>query len=62
MTQEDWQEQLANSGELSSNIVEMILEQHGDRGRKAIDAVTESRVKQYRDFTVVVGYNDEYII
>ena len=27
-----------------------------------IEAVGETRVKQYRDFTVVVGYNKEYIV
>lgn len=35
---------------------------HGSRGRKAIDAVGESRVKEYRDFTVVVGNTEEYVI
>jgi predicted nucleic acid-binding Zn finger protein len=35
---------------------------HGKRGRRAIEAVSEGRVKQYRDFTVVVGYDDEYIV
>ena len=35
---------------------------HGDRGQRAIEAVGENRVKEYRDFTVVVGYEDEYVV
>ncbi|MFB6113440.1 MAG: hypothetical protein ABEJ58_04970 [Halodesulfurarchaeum sp.] len=58
----DWQRDLAEAGRLTPDIVSTILEVHGNRGQKAIDAVTESRVKQYRDFTVVVGHGDEYIV
>ena len=39
-----------------------IIELHGIRGRKALKAIDESRVKKYRDFFVVVGTNDEYIV
>jgi predicted nucleic acid-binding Zn finger protein len=59
---EDWQDALSSSGQLSPQIVEAILLRHGDRGRKAIEAVGEHRVKQYNDFTVVVGWHDEYIV
>jgi len=58
----DWRPQLADTGELSAPIVKTILDQHGDRGQRAIEAVTERRVKQYNDFTVVVGHSDEYVI
>lgn len=58
----DWREKLEATGELTSEIVEMILDQHGDRGRRAIDAVGERRVKEYRDFTIVVGHTEEYVI
>lgn len=58
----DWQRKLAEAGELTPEIVAEILEKHGDRGQRAIDAVTESRVKEYLDFTVVVGHEDEYIV
>jgi len=34
----------------------------GERGRKALAAVKEGRVKRYRDFFVVVGYHDEYVV
>ncbi|MBS3760733.1 hypothetical protein [Halodesulfurarchaeum sp.] len=58
----DWRTALADAGELSPEVTNAILENHGDRGQRAIEAVTESRVKQYRDFTVVVGHGDEYIV
>jgi len=59
---EDWQTTLEAAGELTPEITDRILAVHGDRGRRAIEAVTESRVKAYRDFTVVVGHGDEYIV
>ena len=54
---DDWRAALDAAGELQPAIVTAILSAHGDRGGKAIDAVAEQRVKRYRDFTVVVGYN-----
>ncbi len=53
---------LADTGELTPEITQAILTAHGERGRKAIDAVGERRVKQYKDFTVVVGHTEEYIV
>jgi len=61
-TVEDWREALAETGTLSPPIVKTILDVHGDRGQRAIEAVTERRVKGYRDFTVGVGHGDEYIV
>jgi len=58
----DWQVTLDAAGELTPQVVEELLAAHGQRGRKAIDAVSEQRVKEYRDFTVVVGHDDEYIV
>ena len=58
----DWRASLAEAGELRPAIVTAILSAHGDRGGLAIDAVAEQRVKGYRDFTVVVGYEFEYVI
>jgi predicted nucleic acid-binding Zn finger protein len=34
----------------------------GDRGRKALKAIDEHRIKKYRDFFVVVGTSDEYVV
>ena len=46
----------------TNTYVEALLQKNGTRGEKALEAIQEDRVKQYRDFTVVVGYNDEYIV
>ncbi|MFC4406891.1 hypothetical protein [Haloarchaeobius iranensis] len=59
---EEWQAALEDAGELTPDAVEAIMDVHGDRGKHAIEAVSEGRVKRYRDFTVVVGYEDEYIV
>lgn len=59
---DDWQSQLESAGHLNPEIVDLLLSTHGDRGRRAIEAVAEERVKQYRDFTVVVGHKAEYIV
>jgi predicted nucleic acid-binding Zn finger protein len=59
---ENWREALAASGELAGPITDAIISTHGSRGARAIEAVSEGRVKQYRDFTVVVGHRDEYIV
>jgi len=59
---DEWRAELAGAGELTPAAVERIVELHGDRGRRAIEAVSERRVKGYRDFTVVVGHEEEYVI
>ncbi|MFB6219479.1 MAG: hypothetical protein ABEH77_09960 [Halobacteriaceae archaeon] len=59
---DEWQRALETAGELSGEVVESILSVHGDRGARAIEAVSEGRVKEYRDFTVVVGHTDEYVV
>ena len=60
--EEDWRAALAATGSLSPAVVEAITDEHGDRGAKAVEAVGEGRVKRYRDFTVVVGYREEYVV
>jgi len=59
---DDWRAALADAGELTGPITERLLADHGDRGQRAIQAAGEGRVKQYNDFTVVVGHEDEYIV
>ena len=54
----DWRVRLAEAGELTPPIIDA----HASRGVRAIEAVSERRVKEYRDFTVVVGHEDEYIV
>ena len=62
MSIEDWRSELEDAGELTPPAVQAILRDHGERGRRAIDAVSEERVKEYNDFTVVVGHTEEYIV
>lgn len=59
---DDWQADLAAAGELTPELVDRITDLHGDRGARAIEAVSERRVKGYLDFTVVVGHRDEYVV
>ncbi len=59
---EEWERLIETSGELTSEVADRIIAAHGDRGVQAIEAVSEERVKQYRDFTVVVGHSEEYVI
>jgi predicted nucleic acid-binding Zn finger protein len=59
---DEWEQMLADAGELTPAAVDRLIELHGDRGNRAIEAVGENRVKTYRDFTVVVGHEDEYIV
>jgi predicted nucleic acid-binding Zn finger protein len=59
---DEWKRLLDSEGELTPEAVERITETHGDRGTQAIEAVGERRVKQYRDFTVVVGNTQEYVV
>ncbi len=59
---DEWETALAEAGELTPETVERVVSVHGDRGRRAIEAVGEGRVKEYRDFTVVVGHADEYVV
>jgi predicted nucleic acid-binding Zn finger protein len=59
---DEWERTLATAGELTPETVDSLMALHGDRGQRAIEAVGENRVKEYRDFTVVVGYEDEYVV
>lgn len=59
---DEWIALLERAGQLTPEAVERIIALHDDRGRRALDAVGERRVKEYRDFTIVVGYTEEYIV
>ena len=59
---DEWEAALEDAGELTSDAVDRIIAAHGDRGARAIEAVGERRVKQYRDFTVVVGHSEEHVV
>jgi len=59
---DEWVASLREAGELTPGVVSTIVDVHGSRGRRAIEAVGEGRVKAYRDFVIVVGHEDEYIV
>lgn len=59
---EEWEQALERAGSLTGDVVERVLAVHDERGARAIEAVGEGRVKGYRDFTVVVGHEDEYVV
>lgn len=59
---DDWRTALREAEKLTPSIADAIVSTHGNRGMRALEAVSEHRVKQYRDFTVVVGYDDEYVV
>jgi predicted nucleic acid-binding Zn finger protein len=59
---DEWEERLSAAGELTPDVVDRITAVHADRGQQAIEAVGEGRVKAYRDFTVVVGRQAEYVV
>jgi predicted nucleic acid-binding Zn finger protein len=47
---------------LSVDVQEKIQRIYGERGKKAVLAVDECRVKKYLDFFVIVGTSDEYVV
>ncbi|MFA1609531.1 hypothetical protein [Halobellus rubicundus] len=53
---------MEREGELTPGAVETIVDLHDGRGARAVEAVSEGRIKRYRDFTVVVGHEDEYVV
>nr|WP_233357313.1 hypothetical protein [Halococcoides cellulosivorans] len=59
---DDWEAALSDADQITPEIFDRIVATHGDRGRRAIEAVAEGRVKAYRDFTVVVGHAEEHVV
>jgi predicted nucleic acid-binding Zn finger protein len=55
-------EDLAAAGQLTEEIEKQIAREYGIRGRKAIEVVRAGRVKKYRDFFVVEGKGDLYVV
>ncbi|MGA3200322.1 MAG: SWIM zinc finger family protein [Halobacteriota archaeon] len=41
---------------------QQIAREYGNRGKKGLEIAKEGRVKRYKDFYVVVGEADEYIV
>jgi len=55
-------EKIEQDGALTEEFRACIECVYKDRGRKALTAVDERRVKRYLDFYVVVGHSNEYIV
>jgi|Deesub1362A_J573_1020465.scaffolds.fasta_scaffold00886_6 predicted nucleic acid-binding Zn finger protein len=55
-------EEIKKKRELKPEFEKWIIERYGKRGERAIKAVREGRVKRYKDYFVVVGKEDEYIV
>ncbi|MBC7109656.1 MAG: SWIM zinc finger family protein [Archaeoglobi archaeon] len=55
-------EEIEREGKLKPEFESWIIERYGGRGERALRAVKERRVKKYRDYFVVVGKEDEYIV
>ncbi|CVK33596.1 SWIM zinc finger family protein [Methanoculleus bourgensis] len=55
-------ETIEQDQELTEEFRTCIERIYKDRGRKALAAVDERRVKRYLDFYVVVGHSNEYIV
>lgn len=56
-----WTE-LGQERRVTKGFIGALLRTYGERGRKALKAIEESRVKRYLDFFVVVGRGDEYVV
>ncbi len=46
----------------SDAFLQQIKLEYGNRGKKGLEIVNERRVKRYKDYFVVVGESDEYIV
>jgi predicted nucleic acid-binding Zn finger protein len=58
-------EVIAEIGEMTllTDAFEQLIElEYGNRGKKGLEIAKEMRVKRYKDFYVVVGETDEYIV
>ncbi len=47
---------------LSEAFSQQIELEYGNRGKKGLEIVNERRVKRYKDYFVVVGESDEYVV
>ena len=53
---------LYETGSLTEEIEQQILREYGKRGSRAIELVRAGKVKRYRDFFVVEGKGDRYVV
>jgi len=62
MEPDEFWERLKEERCLTPRLREELLRIYGERGKKAIEAIDSGRVMQYRDFVVVAGKSDQYIV
>lgn len=55
-------EELKKAGRLTPELEKQIVKEFGARGRKAVEIVEAGKVKRYRDFFVVEGRTDLYVV
>lgn len=55
-------EEIKKQCSISEDIEKRIVEEYGSRGKKALEAYKNNKVKKYRDFFVVEGSRDSYIV
>jgi predicted nucleic acid-binding Zn finger protein len=53
---------LHDAGSLTEELERRIVREYGSRGQRAIDLVRAGKVKKYRDFFVVEGKGDRYVV
>jgi len=54
--------ELLKTGRFDDTVESAIVREFGTRGKNAVDVVKAGRVKKYRDFFVVQGRKDVYVV
>ena len=53
---------LRSAGSLTGELEQRIIREYGNRGQRAIELVRAGKVRKYRDFFVVEGKGDLYVV
>ncbi|WP_424359103.1 SWIM zinc finger family protein [Methanocella sp. MCL-LM] len=53
---------LLTPGKIDGDVVSAIIQEYGTRGKNAVELVLAGKVKKYRDFFVVQGRKDQYVV
>ena len=51
-----------STGQMDSDAVSAIIQEYGTRGKNAVELVLAGKVKKYRDFFVVQGRENQYVV
>lgn len=55
-------EDIRKGGQMTPDQEKLVVQEHGARGKKALDVIRAGRVKKYRDFFVVQGKESQYVV